>query len=81
MIAVKAQISGELNQVFFKEGQDVKKGEQLFEIDPRPYQQAVEQAQAALDKDLALVSQAEANRARDRAQAANAKRRPSATQD
>ncbi len=73
VIAVKAQISGELNQVFFKEGQDVKKGQQLFEIDPRPYQQALDQAQAALDKDLALVAQAEANLARDRAQAANAK--------
>jgi multidrug efflux system membrane fusion protein len=73
VIAVKAQIGGELNQVFFKEGQDVKKGQELFEIDPRPYQQAVDQAQAALDKDLALVAQAEANLARDRAQAANAK--------
>ena len=72
-IAVKAQISGELKQVFFKEGQDVKKGDELFEIDPRPYQQALEQAQSALQKDIALVSQAEANRARDLAQAANAK--------
>jgi len=73
VIAVKAQISGELKQVFFKEGQEVKKGEELFEIDPRPYQQALDQAQAAVQKDIALVSQAEANLARDRAQAANAK--------
>jgi len=73
VIAVKAQISGELTQVFFKEGQEIKKGDQLFEIDPRPYQQAVDQAQAALQKDIALVAQAEANLARDRAQAANAK--------
>jgi membrane fusion protein, multidrug efflux system len=73
VIAVKAQISGELKQVFFKEGQEVKKGDQLFEIDPRPYQQALDQAQAALQKDIALVAQAEANLARDRAQAANAK--------
>jgi len=72
VIAVKAQISGELNRVLFKEGQDLKKGQQLFEIDPRPYQQALDQAQAALDKDIALVAQAEANLARDRAQAANA---------
>ena len=42
-------------------------------IDPRPYQQALDQAEAALQKDIALVSQAEANLARDRAQAANAK--------
>jgi len=73
VIAVKAQIGGELTKVLFKEGQEVKKGEELFEIDPRPYQQAVDQAQATLQKDIALVTQAEANLARDRAQAANAK--------
>src|SRR5208282_3400277 len=73
VIAVKAQISGELNQVLFKEGQDVKKGQDMFVIDPRPYQQALDQAEAALQKDIALVTQAEANLARDRAQAANAK--------
>jgi membrane fusion protein, multidrug efflux system len=73
VIAVKAQISGELNQVFFKEGQDLKKGQELFLIDPRPYQQALDQAEAALQKDIALVTQAEANLARDRAQAANAR--------
>jgi multidrug efflux system membrane fusion protein len=73
VIAVKAQIGGELDKVFFKEGQEVTRGEELFEIDPRPYQQALDQAQAALQKDIALVSQAEANLARDRAQAANAK--------
>jgi multidrug efflux system membrane fusion protein len=72
VIAVKAQISGELQRVLFKEGENVQKNQDLFEIDPRPYQQAVDQAQAALDKDLALVSQAEANVSRDRAQAANA---------
>jgi multidrug efflux system membrane fusion protein len=72
IIAVKAQISGELNQVFFKEGEEVKKGQELFEIDPRPYKQALDQSQAALQKDIALVSQADANLARDRAQAANA---------
>jgi len=73
VIAVKAQISGELDRVFFKEGQEVTTGQELFEIDPRPYQQALDQAQAALQKDIALVSQAEANVARDQAQAANAK--------
>lgn len=73
VIAVKARINGELTQVFFKEGDEVKKGQQLFEIDPRPYQQALDQAQAAVQKDIALVAQAEANLARDRAQAANAR--------
>jgi multidrug efflux system membrane fusion protein len=73
VIAVKALIGGELTKVFFKEGEEVKKGQELFEIDPRPYQQALAQAQAAVQKDIALVTQAEANLARDRAQAANAK--------
>lgn len=73
VIAVKSQINGELNRVLFKEGEDIKKGQELFEIDPRPYQQALDQAKAALEKDIALVSQAQANVARDQAQAANAK--------
>jgi membrane fusion protein, multidrug efflux system len=73
VIAVKAQIGGALTKVFFKEGDDIRKGQQLFEIDPRPYQQAIDQAQAAIEKDNALVSQAQANLARDRVQTANAK--------
>jgi multidrug efflux system membrane fusion protein len=73
VIAVKSQIGGELNKVLFQEGEEIRKGSQLFEIDPRPYQQALDQAQAAVEKDVALVAQAEANLARDRAQAANAK--------
>jgi membrane fusion protein, multidrug efflux system len=73
VIAVKAQIGGELTRVFFREGDDVRLGQQLFEIDPRPYQQAIDQAQAAIAKDEALVAQAQANLSRDRVQAANAK--------
>ena len=73
LIAVKAQIGGELTRVLFKEGDNVRKGQQLFQIDPRPYQQAIDQAQAAVAKDNALIAQAEANLARDRVQTANAK--------
>jgi multidrug efflux system membrane fusion protein len=73
VIAVKAQIGGELTRVLFREGDDVRKGQQLFEIDPRPYRQAIDQAQAAIDKDNALIAQAEANLSRDRVQTANAK--------
>lgn len=73
VIAVKAQIGGELTKVLFKEGDDVHKGQQLFEIDPRPYQQAIDQAQAAVVKDEALIAQAQANLARDTVQAANAR--------
>jgi multidrug efflux system membrane fusion protein len=73
LIAVKAQIGGELTKVLFREGDDVRKGQQLFEIDPRPYKQAIDQAQAAIEKDNALIAQAEANLARDRVNTANAK--------
>ncbi len=73
VIAVKAQIGGELTKVLFKEGDDVHKGQQLFEIDPRPYQQAIDQAQAAVVKDEALIAQAQANLARDTVQTANAR--------
>ncbi len=73
VIAVKAQIGGELTKVLFREGEDVRQGQELFEIDPRPYRQAVDQAQAAIAKDDALVAQAQANLARDTVQTANAK--------
>src|SRR5436309_2175076 len=70
-IAVKAQIGGELVKVAFREGQDVKKGDLLFQIDARPYEQALRQAEANLAKNTALTRQAEANLARDAAQARN----------
>ncbi len=73
VIAVKAQIGGELTKVLFREGDDIRSGQQLFEIDPRPYQQAIDQAQAAITKDDALIAQAQANLARDKVQTANAK--------
>lgn len=71
-IAVKAQIGGELTGVYFSRGQFVRKGDRLFQIDPRPYEQALRQAQAALARDTAQVSQAKANLVRDVAQAKNA---------
>jgi membrane fusion protein, multidrug efflux system len=71
-ISVKAQIGGELTKVYFREGQDVKKGDPLFQIDPRPYEQALRQAEAQLARDIAQVTQAEANLARDLAQHKNA---------
>jgi multidrug efflux system membrane fusion protein len=71
-VQVKSQITGELLRVHFVEGGNVNKGDLLFEIDPRPYQEALQQAEAAFEKDTAQLKQAEANLARDLAQAKNA---------
>ena len=60
-VGVKAQVGGELQRVHFQEGQDVKKGAPLFTIDPRPYQAALKQAEAALARDKAQAQSAEAN--------------------
>lgn len=71
-VQVKAQVAGELAKVLFKEGQDVKPGDVLFQIDPRPYADSLNQAQAAVARDQALLKQAEANVGRDEAQLRNA---------
>ncbi len=68
-ITVKAQVSGELTTVHFREGDFVKKGDLLFEIDPRILQAQLSQAQANLARDEAQVGQFEANLTRDAAQA------------
>src|SRR5947208_13933765 len=67
-VTVKSQIGGELTIVDFTEGADVRKGDRLFVIDPRPYQSQVAQADATLAKDRAQVQAAQANLARDMAQ-------------
>ena len=66
-ISVKAQIGGELTNVYFHEGDFVQKGDRLFTIDPRPYEVALDQANANVARDQAALSQAQANLARDTA--------------
>jgi multidrug efflux system membrane fusion protein len=68
-ISVKAQVGGQLTEAHFSEGDYVKKGDLLFEIDPRPLQAALDQAVANLKRDEATVGQAQATLARDTAQA------------
>lgn len=60
-VAVKSRIDGQLVQINFKEGQEVKKGELLAVIDPRPYQVALSQAEAALYKDQSALKDAKLN--------------------
>ena len=57
-VAVKARIDGQIVAVHFKEGQEVHKGETLFEIDRRPLEAQLQQAQATLLKDRALLDHA-----------------------
>lgn len=69
-VAIRSQVSGQLLEIHFKEGDFVHKGQLLLSIDSRPYEAAVEQAKAAIVKDEAQLQQAEANLARDSAQEA-----------
>lgn len=57
-VSVKSQVEGALERVYFREGQDVKAGELLFTIDRRPFDAALQQAEANLARDTAQASHA-----------------------
>ncbi|MBD9357972.1 MdtA/MuxA family multidrug efflux RND transporter periplasmic adaptor subunit [Methylomonas albis] len=63
-VMVRSRVDGELIRVAFSEGQAVRQGELLAEIDPRPYQVAVQQAEGQLLRDEALLKNAEIDQAR-----------------
>jgi membrane fusion protein, multidrug efflux system len=58
-VSVIARVQGELTKIYFKEGQMVKKGDLLFEIDPRPYRAALGQAKGQLAKDQGALDGAQ----------------------
>jgi len=60
-VTLRTRVDGEAQQVYFKEGQDVKQGEMLVQIDPRPYQVAVSMAEATLLKDQSQLEIAKRN--------------------
>jgi multidrug efflux system membrane fusion protein len=57
-VMVKSKVGGEIVRVHFIEGQDVKKGDLLLTIDPRPYEAALKEAEANLQRDLARAKNA-----------------------
>jgi multidrug efflux system membrane fusion protein len=63
-VSIKPQVSGELVAVHFEEGQDVKRGDVLFDIDRRPFEVALQQATANLARDKAQAENARAQEAR-----------------
>jgi multidrug efflux system membrane fusion protein len=63
-VQIRSQVTGQLSQIHFREGQDVRKGEPLFTLDSRPFQAAMQQAQAVLARDTAQAKNAQAQKAR-----------------
>ncbi len=63
-LAVQSRVSGQIMQALFQQGQAVKQGDPLFLVDPRPFQAALDQAQAQLAHDQAVLKEAQTDLAR-----------------
>lgn len=72
-VDVKSRVAGQILRVDFQEGQNVEKGQLLFEIDPEPLERQIAELKADVAKDQALDAQAKANVDRDQAQLKQAK--------
>ena len=66
-VEIKSTVAGEIVSVHFTEGQEVKQGDVLFEIDSRPYREALRQTEATVARDRAAISQAQAMLLKDTA--------------
>jgi multidrug efflux system membrane fusion protein len=58
-VAIKSRVDGQIVKINFKEGDEIKEGDPLIQIDPRPYQAQLEQAQATKQKDEAQLAGAQ----------------------
>jgi membrane fusion protein, multidrug efflux system len=58
-VAIRSRVEGQIVKISFEEGQNVKAGDQLFQIDPRPFQAMLDQANANLKKDEAQLEGAQ----------------------
>jgi multidrug efflux system membrane fusion protein len=58
-VRISTRVDGQITKVFFTEGQEVKAGDPLFEIDPRPFQAALDRAAAAKERDVAQLKGAQ----------------------
>ena len=67
MVTIKSRVDGQIMKIAFAEGQEVKAGDPLIQIDPRPYQAVLDQATANQEKDLANLANSQRNLARDAA--------------
>ena len=63
-VQVRGQVTGQLIAIHFAEGQEVRKGQPLFSLDPRPFQAALQQAQAVLARDTATLQNAQTQQGR-----------------
>ena len=69
VVSIQPQVSGRIVKIHFTDGTNVKRNQLLFTIDPKPFEASVREAQAKLSQSVALKRQAEANLAREVAQA------------
>jgi multidrug efflux system membrane fusion protein len=58
-VSIKSRVDGQITQVFFHEGEEVKAGDPLFQVDPRSFENALQQAQATKEKDEAQLQSAQ----------------------
>ena len=58
-VAIKSRVDGQITKVFFREGQEIKTGDSLFQIDPRPFENTIQQAEASKEKDEAQLQSAQ----------------------